>query len=137
MRVVLDTNVVFEGLTTKKGACGYIIDGWYSDLITVFVSNALAFEYVDVLSRKLSPSKWSLAKPALRTLLDKAIFTPIYYLWRPYSPDPCDEFVIDCVMNANALLVTSNQKDFRVAQAELGIYVLTPLQFVKIWAKEG
>ena len=134
-RVVLDTNVVFEGLTFKKGACGYIIDAWYAQIIEVFVSNALTYEYVDVLARKLSPVRWENTKPILANLLHKANFVTIYYSWRPSSPDPGDDFLVDCVMNANALLVTSNQKDFRMAQAELGILVLTPMQFVQLLAK--
>ena len=41
-RVVLDTNVVFEGLTRQGGACGLIIDAWNAGLLSVYVSNALA-----------------------------------------------------------------------------------------------
>ncbi len=53
-RVVLDTNVVFEGLTKQGGACGLIIDAWIAGLLNVYVSNALAYEYIDVLSRNIS-----------------------------------------------------------------------------------
>jgi hypothetical protein len=45
MRVVLDTNVVFEGLTTQGGASGLIIDLWRVNLLEVYVSTTLAFEY--------------------------------------------------------------------------------------------
>lgn len=131
-RVVLDTNVVFEGLTRKNGASGLIIEAWKADFIDVFVSNALVYEYVDVLSRKLSPQKWGAARTALRTLLDRAHFTPIYYSWQPSSPDPGDALVVDCVMNANALLITHHVKDFRAAQQDLGIYLLRPEPFVKL-----
>jgi len=41
LRVVLDTNVVFEGLTKQTGVCGLIIDAWRAGLLTVCVSNAL------------------------------------------------------------------------------------------------
>ena len=131
IRIVLDTNVVFEGLTKKNGACGKIIDAWLNGEFVVFVSNALAYEYVAVLSRKLAPERWKQAKVALRTLLDLAQFTIIHYSWRPASPDPGDDFVIDCAMNANALLVTANVRDFRRAQNQLGLLVTTPEQFVK------
>lgn len=133
-RVVLDTNVVFEGLT-KKNACGLIIDAWLVGLIQVCISDALAYEYKDVLSRKFTPANWQKAQTALRTLLEKAEFISVHYSWRPASPDPGDDLVIDCVMNANALLVTSNIKDFQKAQAELGLTVVTPVEFVKSLAK--
>jgi predicted nucleic acid-binding protein len=48
------------------------------------------------------------------------------------SPDPGDDLVIDCVMNANAWLITSNIKDFQKAHKELGLQVLTPKEFVEI-----
>jgi predicted nucleic acid-binding protein len=130
-RVVLDTNVVFEGLTKKDTACGLIIDAWFVGLIHVCVSDGLAYEYRDVLSRKLSPSKWDLAKVVLRTLLEKAEFVQIYYSWRPASPDPGDDLVIDCSMNANALLVTSNIKDFQKTTLELGLQIMTPVGFIE------
>ena len=134
-RVVLDTNVIFEGLTKKKTASGLIIDAWFAGLLQVCVSNALAYEYRDVLSRKLSPTRWEQAQIVLKTLLAKAAFTPIHYSWRPASPDPGDDLVIDCVMNANALLITSNIKDFRKATVELGLQVMTPVEFVIILAQ--
>lgn len=134
-RVVLDTNVLFEGLTKQKSACGLIIDAWLAGLIRVYVSDALAFEYVDVLSRKLSEAKWQQARIALRTLLTDANFVHIYYSWRPASPDPGDDLVIDCAMNANAWLITANIKDFRAAQVDLGLQVLTPLEFLAVLAQ--
>ena len=135
IRVVLDTNVVFEGLTKQKSACGVIIDAWLADLINVYVSDAVAYEYVDVLSRKLSHTRWQKAQITLATLFDKAEFVSIYYSWRPTSPDPGDDLVIDCAMNANALIVTSNRKDFRTAQTELGLKVLSPFELVLVLAQ--
>jgi hypothetical protein len=32
-RVIIDTNVVFEGLTKKGGAAGLIIDAWHAGLV--------------------------------------------------------------------------------------------------------
>ena len=131
-RVVLDTNVVFEGLTRKSGSCDIIIDAWLAERLRVFVSDALAYEYVEVLSGKLSAAKWRVTKAPLRTLLGKAEFVPIRYSWRPTSPDPGDEMVIDCAMNANAALITANTMHFSTAEAELGLTVLTPQDFVTI-----
>ena len=56
-RVVLDTNVVFEGLTKRNGSCGLIVDAWFAGLIQVHVSDALAYEYADMLFRKLSADR--------------------------------------------------------------------------------
>ncbi len=62
MRILVDTNVLFEGLTKQGGAPGLIIDAWLAGLIEVYVSNALAYEYEDVLSRKLSEHRWQRLK---------------------------------------------------------------------------
>ncbi|MEL6334225.1 MAG: PIN domain-containing protein, partial [Cyanobacteria bacterium J06626_26] len=119
LRVVVDTNVVFEGLTKQGGAAALVIDSWLAGLLTVCVSNALAYEYVDVLSRKLSDKRWQALRPVLGELLDLCQFAEIYYSWRPTSPDPGDDLVVDCAMNAGAIVITSNLRDFRNAEASL------------------
>ena len=65
-QVVIDTNVLFEGLTKQGGASGLVIDAWLVGLVDVYVSNALAYKYVDVLSRKLKPQRWQRIKPVYR-----------------------------------------------------------------------
>ena len=134
LRIVVDTNVVFEGLTKQGGASGLIVDAWLAGLMVVCVSNALAYEYDDVLSRKLSEKRWSKLKPVLGQLLSVARYTSIYFSWRPTSPDAGDDLVIDCAMNASAIVVTSNIRDFQNAKESLGLRVLTPVQFVGILA---
>lgn len=131
---MVDTNVVFEGLTKQGGASGLIIDAWLAGLMVVCVSNALAYEYDDVLSRKLSKERWSKLKPLLGQLLNVAQYTNIYFSWRPTSPDAGDDLVIDCAMNAGAIVVTSNIRDFRSAKGSLGFRILTPVQFVSTLA---
>ena len=65
-------------------------------------------------------------------------FASIHYSWRPTSPDPGDDFLIDCAMNAGASIVTSNLKDLKIAQKSLGILVLTPAELVvKLLNKGG
>jgi predicted nucleic acid-binding protein len=132
LRIVVDTNVVFEGLTKQGGASGLVIDAWLAGLMMVCVSDALAYEYDDVLSRKLSEERWRKLEPVLGQLLNVAHYTNIYFSWRPTSQDAGDDLVIDCAMNAGAIVVTSNIRDFRSAKESLGLQVLTPVQFVSL-----
>jgi predicted nucleic acid-binding protein len=134
LRIVVDTNVLFEGLTKQGGASGLIIDAWLAGLMVVCVSNALAYEYDDVLSRKLSEARWSKLQPVLGQLLILAQYTNIYFSWRPTSPDAGDDLVIDCAMNAGAIVVSSNIRDFWSAKESLGLRVMTPVQFVSVLA---
>jgi predicted nucleic acid-binding protein len=133
-RIVVDTNIVFEGLTKQGGASGLIMDAWLAGLMVVCVSNALAYEYDDVLSRKLSEKRWSRLQPVLGQLLNVAQYTNIYFSWRPTSPDAGDDLVIDCAMNAGAIVVTSNIRDFRSARDSLDLQIMTPVEFVNLLA---
>ncbi|OQY43103.1 MAG: toxin-antitoxin system toxin component, PIN family protein [Anaerolineaceae bacterium 4572_78] len=129
LRAVIDTNVVFEGLTKQGGIASAIIDVWLDGMIQTYATldgmiqtyatNALAYEYADVLSRKV-----------LGSLLKMTRFVDIHYSWRPVSPDPGDDHIIDCAMNANAMVVTSNIRDFRLAQESLRLQVVSPLEFI-------
>jgi len=129
-QVVLDADVVFEGLTRRDGAAGLLIEAWLAGQLSVCVSNALAYEYADVLYRKLSPARWERIKPVLGALLSRARFVALYYSWRPMSPDPGDEHVIDCAMNAGAMVVASNVRHFQVARKALGLRVITAVEAV-------
>lgn len=129
-RAVVDTNVLFEGLTTRNSASSYIIRAWHAGLFQPCVSVALQFEYIDVLSRKLSVNRWKRVEPALYSLLIKVDQVIVNYLWRPVSPDPGDDFIIDCAMNGRAWIVTYNTKDFLLASVELGAIVLSPEAFL-------
>jgi predicted nucleic acid-binding protein len=130
MRAVIDTNIVFEGLTKQGGACGLIVDSWLAGLFQPCVSTALAYEYVDVLAHKLSNVRWLAIEPVLGQMLGLAELVLIRFSWRPTSPDPGDDLVIDCAMNAGAPVVTKNLRDFQSAQRSLGLAVLTPVEFV-------
>lgn len=132
LRVVLDTNVIFEGLTKSQSASGLIIDAWQQEMITPCVSTALMYEYEDVLERKLSPMRWKQIQLALNGLLKHADYTTIYFSWRPSSPDPGDDHVVDCALNAKAIVVTANVKDFRQAQISLGVRVARPVDIVRM-----
>jgi predicted nucleic acid-binding protein len=129
-QVVVDTNVVFEGVTTQGSAPGLIVEAWLNQLFVACVSNALAYEYTDVLARKLAPRRWRQLQPVVGMLLARARFVPVYFSWRPMSPDPGDDHVIDCAMNAGVPVVTANVQDFRLAQETLGLVVLPPVDFV-------
>lgn len=136
LRIVIDTNVVFEGLTNQESASALIIDAWIAGLLHIVICDALAYEYLDVLSRKLSAKRWRQIEPVLESMLAQARFVIRYFSWRPSSPDPGDEHVIDCAMNAAALVVTLNRSDFRTAEKNLDLRVLSPSDFVRLLALE-
>ncbi len=129
---LVDTNVVFEGLTHRDGPAGVIVSAWVAELFQACVSQALAYEYEDVLARKLAPERWARTRFVLDALLYRAELVTAYYSWRPSSPDPGDEHVIDCAMNARAIVVTANLRDFELARVELHLPVLSPVDFLTL-----
>ena len=137
IRAVIDTNVVFEGLTHRDGPAGFVVNAWMAELFQPCASQALAYEYADVLSRKLTPKRWSRIQVVLDALLQRAERVSTYYSWRPSSPDPGDEHVVDCAMNARALVVTSNLRDFELARVELQLPVLSPVEFLTLLEAEA
>ena len=131
-RVVLDTNVVFEGITNGQSECRLLIDAWLDGLIDVFVTDPIVYEYEEVLARQLSPERWERIEPVLSRLVQLSTFARIYYSWRPSSPDPDDEAMIDCAMATRAIVITRNMRDFRFAQQNYGLPVLTPEAFIEL-----
>jgi len=129
VRAVIDTNVLFEGLT-KLGACAQIVDAWVNRRFTPCVSTALELEYEEVLVGKLGPEKRKVAMGALVALLNHANYTPVTALVRPRSRDPDDDFVIECAYNGKAAIVTRNVRDLDVAKEALGLDVMTPEEFL-------
>ena len=50
----------------------------------------------------------------------------MFFLWRPWLPDPKDECVLELAVAAGCIpITTSNLRDFRPA-SQLGVRVLTP-----------
>ncbi|MCB9780534.1 MAG: PIN domain-containing protein [Alphaproteobacteria bacterium] len=129
LRAVIDTNVLFEGLT-KVGTCSAVVDAWVARGFVPCVSTTLALEYEEVLTGKLGPGKRERAAGALQALLKRAEWVPIYRRVRPVSPDPDDDFVLECAFNARAVVVTRNLKDLKVGEEVLGLDVWTPDQFI-------
>ncbi len=123
-----------QGLTKSGGAPGLIIDAWAAGLFKACVSNALSYEYEEVLSQKLANIRWLRIKPVLGALLDKAEFVTVWYTWRPSSPDPGDDHLIDCALNSGGIIITSNLRDFREAEESLGLTVMPPDVFVNCMA---
>lgn len=110
---------------------GLVVEAWEAGLFRACVSNALAYEYVEVMAARFAPRRWELLEPVVGALLQRAEFVPVHFTWRPSSPDPGDEHVVDCAMNAAAPLVTFNRRDFRRAEGELGMPVWTPVDLLQ------
>lgn len=77
VRAVIDTNVLFEGLTKPSSTSGLIVDAWLAELFRPCICDALLYEYKDVLQRKLSQTRWQKIEPVLDRLLTKTEFVTL------------------------------------------------------------
>lgn len=131
IRAVIVTNVIFEGITDADSDSALGVEAWLTHLFVPCVSDALTYEDVDVLSRRLSPRRWLEAKHVLARLISEATFISMYFRWRPIAQDAGDDFIVDCAMNANACVVTHNTRDFAPAVKRLGLTTFAPDEFVE------
>ncbi len=96
------------------------------------ISVTLALEYEAVLTRaQMREASWaSLAEldRILDALLAKALLvTPIHTRLRPALPDPSDDMVLECAVQAGArAIVTMNRRDFEFARRLYGLDILRP-----------
>ncbi len=129
MRVVIDTNVIVSGLRSTKGASFRVLSGINSGAVKPVVSQALFLEYEDVLMRPgMLPSHMPHAAVDrfLNAFLKASDIQKVFFLWRPWLPDPKDECVLELAVAAGCIpITTSNLRDFRPA-SKLGVRVMTP-----------
>ncbi len=139
MVVTIDTNVIYSGLYSKKGASHYILNLILDKKLKLAVSTQTYFEYYDVLVRKGTLETLNLSIQEVEDFLDLLALLSqkhsIYFLLRPNLPDEKDNIFVECAFASNSeYLITSNIKDFK--NPELGSFkykLVTPIQFYKLW----
>lgn len=134
LRVVIDTNVLVAGLRSQRGASFALLSRLGGPEFLPVMSPPLCFEYEDVLARPGMVPGF--------TTVDAADFVDyitsvseecrVYFLWRPWLPDPKDDLVLEVALAGSAShVITHNVRDFAGADS-LGIAVVTPDQFLKL-----
>lgn len=133
-QIVIDTNVLVAALKSKLGASFKILSLLKSDRYKIHLSVPMVLEYESVLSRK--ELNLNLTAEEIGKLLDiiclSGVKHDIWYLWRPLSSDPKDEFVAELAINAQVdAIVTYNVKDF-IGIKKFGIDIITPKEFLDL-----
>ena len=131
--IIIDTNVLFAGLYSASGASYKLLGLLVSSDFEITLSTPLLFEYEDVLKRNqvllnLEPTEIEII---LDNLCRLAHFQKVYFLWRPYLPNPKDDMVLELAVAANnQIIVTHNLKDFAGVN-KFGVEAITPKQFLE------
>ena len=134
MRIILDTNVLYAGLYSADGASYQILRAIERGHLQITISTTLLFEYEDVLMRK--QAELGLSTQDIDAILDNVCdmsdHQKIYYLWRPFLPDPKDDHVLEvAVASRTPQIVTHNMKDFKGIMKAFGIQAITPKDLLK------
>ena len=98
------------------------------------LSTTLFFEYEEVLRRHRSALKLSMRD--IEQLLDVLCLIAdrrrVYFLWRPYLPDPKDDHILELAVASGAdSIVTHNTRHFKDVSG-FGVNVRTPGQLLEI-----
>ena len=115
MKIVIDTNVIYSALLSRRGASYKIVSSLPSSKIEIFLSVPLYTEYQDVLSRGRFSNIYTDEEILgfLRYFCKICIHLDIFYLWRPILKDPKDDMVLELAVAGNCdYIVTHNVKDF-------------------------
>jgi putative PIN family toxin of toxin-antitoxin system len=96
----------------------------------------LFLEYEDVLKRPEHRLAHRLPLEAIDEFLAElaALIEPVevHFQWRPQTPDPNDEMVLEAAINGRAnAVVTYNIADFAVAAKRFKVSVLSPAELLK------
>ena len=132
-RIILDTNVLYAGLYSSKGASFKILRAIEDGKLKLVISTTLLFEYEDILKRY--QVDLGLSNQEIEKVLDYFCMASehqkIYFLWRPYLPDPKDDHLLElAVASGTKLIVTHNTKDFKGVE-EFGIRSITPKRILE------
>jgi putative PIN family toxin of toxin-antitoxin system len=125
---VLDTNILFAGLFSARGASFKVLQAVKAKKLKPVLSVPLLFEYEDVLKR--NSRKLGFNHRDIDTFLDNICclgsFQKIHYLWRPFLPDPKDDHVLELAVASQVNNITTfNIKDFKGAE-KFGVNLISP-----------
>jgi putative PIN family toxin of toxin-antitoxin system len=132
--VVLDTNVLVAGLKSSRGASYALLQQIGTGTFELNISVPLILEYEAVLKRLARELGLTHAEvdDVVDYVCSVASHREIFYLWRPFLPDPKDDMVLELAVECGAThIVTHNLRDF-VGIEQFGIMPIRPGDFLTI-----
>ncbi len=135
-QIVIDTCVLISALLSHRGASFNLLKRLGTGEFEINLSASLCFEYESIAKRIAVEKQLLLTEKDIEEWVEimtqSANLWEIYFLTRPFLPDPNDEFLLELAFHANCdFIVTHNLKDFRGVKDYFGIEVVTPKQFIQ------
>jgi putative PIN family toxin of toxin-antitoxin system len=132
MKVVMDTNVLFAVLKSRRGASYKLVSLLPSEKFSIAISVPLIIEYEDGLKRgKLSSD---ITEKDIGDFIDFFCYVgehqDIFFLWRPFLTDPSDDLVLEvAVAGSCEAIITYNKRHFKNVD-KFGLKILDPREFL-------
>ncbi|MFP4085698.1 MAG: putative toxin-antitoxin system toxin component, PIN family [Desulfobacteraceae bacterium] len=132
MEIVIDTNVLFSALRSRRGASYKLISLLPNERFSISISVPLIVEYEDVLDRGKLPN--TITKNDISNFIDFFCHIgeqqDIFFLWRPFLPDPSDDLVLEVAVAGNCdAIITYNKRHFKNVE-KFGLRILEPKEFL-------
>ena len=132
MDIVIDTNVIFSALRSQRGASYKLVSLLPIGRFLVSISVPLIIEYEDVLKRGKLPS--SISEKDIDDFIDFLCHVgnpqDIFFLWRPFLPDPSDDLVLEVAVAGGCdAIITYNKRHFKNVE-RFGLRILDPREFL-------
>jgi putative PIN family toxin of toxin-antitoxin system len=141
LKVVLDTSVLIAALRAGSGVSAEALVRILRLDVRLLLSYALLCEYRDVALRPDQLRAFQLTAKEVEEVISQveelAEPLPFAESYRPLSPDPNDDLVLEAAINGRAdLVVTHNIRHLREAAARFKIEVVTPPEFLQLLRRE-
>lgn len=139
MRVVLDTDVVLNGLRSPTGASRILLITGLEGVIAPLTGVGMMIEYEAVLKRPEHLTEMNLDANDIDAFLDNwaAVVEPVTpdFSCRPSLQDPNDELFVEVALNGGAdVLVTFNVSDYQPSDPgvkHIGVEVCRPGELLR------
>jgi predicted nucleic acid-binding protein len=134
LQIVIDTNVFYAGLRSTRGAAHRLLhEIGRPGSFQIHLSVPLVLEYEEIAKR--NSRTLGLAHEDIDDVIDYlcsvAGLHTIFYLWRPFLPDPDDDMLLELAVEARCeRIVTFNARDFRGIE-QFGVRAVTPQKFLR------
>lgn len=132
MRVVIDTNVLISGIFWG-GIPFEILDLWVRDKIVLLTSEAILSEYARVLQEYgLKRNRTDLTEAWLHFIVQ---YSHLIHTHRKVHVcrDADDDMYLDCAVEGSAEYIVSGDKDLLTLQNFMGVKIVSPMNFTKIF----
>ena len=133
-QIVIDTNVLVSGLRSNRGPSFRLLQLVGTNSFGIHLSVPLVIEYKDVLTRPTSELAIDSteAEKIIAFHCSVAKRHRIFFLWRPFLPDPKDDMVLEVAVKAQCdFIVTFNDRDFKGVE-KFGLRIIKPTDFLKL-----